>query len=274
MATEQTEVKACCVTGHLHEGTPLGSTQILHGLSTYVSDPKGTSKGTIIFINDIFGVYPNAKLLADEWAGQGYRALFPDVFDGDAVPVDMLNTIVPNPQVKAEATALSKVADGAKTGATLGPWLVKHREAVSKPKIEEFVQAVRQAEPSSKLAVIGFCWGGRYACLLARDDSPVKVDAVVANHPSFLVNADVEDITFTPVCIIKGTDDDMMSDSALDEVEGILKPKLGDKFEVYRFPDAVHGFTIRGDQNNEKEKKDKEDANEAAMKFVAKSFGL
>jgi hypothetical protein len=35
---------------------------------------------------------------------------------------------------------------------------------------------------------------------------------------AFLVNADVEPIKTVPVAIFKGTDDDMMTDSALDEV--------------------------------------------------------
>lgn len=51
--------------------------------------------------------------------------------------------------------------------------------------------------------------------------------------------------------------------------------KLGGEWEggselIY---DRVHGFTIRGDQDNEKETKAKEDANNAAMAFVAKAFG-
>lgn len=75
----------------LHKGDPLGTTKIIHGLNTYISTPKGSSKGTLIFLPDIFGIYPNAKLLADEWAGQGYTALFPDVLEGDAIPVEMLS---------------------------------------------------------------------------------------------------------------------------------------------------------------------------------------
>ncbi len=78
----------------IHEGTPLGSMQLLHDLQTYVSTPKTTLKGkvnTIIMIPDMFGIYVNAKLLADDWAGQGYKVLMPDVTEGDPVPVEMLN---------------------------------------------------------------------------------------------------------------------------------------------------------------------------------------
>jgi hypothetical protein len=40
----------------------------------------------------------------------------------------------------------------------------------------------------------------------------------VAYHPSFVVNADVEGITRTPVAVFKGDQDDIMDDAALDEV--------------------------------------------------------
>jgi len=78
----------------IHEGTPLGSMESLHGLQTYISNPKTPPSGkvdTLIMITDIFGIYVNAKLLCDEWAGQGYRVLMPDLFEGDGIPTDMLN---------------------------------------------------------------------------------------------------------------------------------------------------------------------------------------
>lgn len=78
----------------IHEGTPLGSTEVVHGLSTYVSKPKDAKGGKvnkIVFISDIFGIYPNAKLLADEWAGQGYEVLIPDLFESGPVSHELLN---------------------------------------------------------------------------------------------------------------------------------------------------------------------------------------
>jgi len=57
--------------------------------------------------------------------------------------------------------------------------------------------------------------------------------------PAFLVNADVEPIKSVPVAIFKGTEDAMMDEKALDEVEEILKKNLSaDKLLVQRFPGA------------------------------------
>ncbi|ORX34822.1 dienelactone hydrolase [Kockovaella imperatae] len=275
--SEQTEIKSCCVTGHLHQGQPLGSMETVHGVHSYVSKPKeasGDKVDKVILITDIFGIYNNTKLVADEWAGQGYEVYVPDFLGDSKVDEELLNTIAPNLRVQKEATVLPKAADTAKTGAAIGPFLITNREAVTKPKIEGFVQAVR-AEPNTRhIAAIGFCWGGRYSLLLAQEDSPARVDCAIANHPSFLTNDDVKEIKSVPVAIFKGTQDAMMSDDALDEVEGILSKNLpSDKLVVQKFPDAVHGFTIRGDMEDGQEKQQKEDAQNAAIKFVKKAFG-
>lgn len=39
------------------------------------------------------GIYPNSQLLADSFAAKGYTTLIPDVFNGDAVPLNKFATI-------------------------------------------------------------------------------------------------------------------------------------------------------------------------------------
>lgn len=88
----------------------------------------------VIFIPDIFGVdLVNTKLLADEWAANGWKVLLPDVLEGDAVPDSHLKAIAPNMRDKAQATLASKAIATAETAAALGPWIVKHREAGESP---------------------------------------------------------------------------------------------------------------------------------------------
>lgn len=111
----------------------MGKFEMLHGLRTYVSEPKESKSDkqtVVIFIPDIFGVdLVNTKLLADEWAGNGWKVLLPDVLEGDAISHEHLKTIVPNVRDKEKATLASKAVATATTAANLGPWIVKHREA-------------------------------------------------------------------------------------------------------------------------------------------------
>ena len=46
----------CCISGHLHAGTPKGTITEIAGLKTYVTKPANGSKDmTILYISDIFG---------------------------------------------------------------------------------------------------------------------------------------------------------------------------------------------------------------------------
>jgi dienelactone hydrolase len=86
----------------LHEGTPLGSFQDLHGLRTYIiNPPKLDGKvDTIILLTDIYGPdYINTQLVADEWSKQGWRVVVPDLFVGDPVPIEDIRVRSPTPSV-------------------------------------------------------------------------------------------------------------------------------------------------------------------------------
>jgi len=46
-------VGACCLSGHLHQGTPKGRVETIGGIQTYVSEPEGDSKAmSVVFISD------------------------------------------------------------------------------------------------------------------------------------------------------------------------------------------------------------------------------
>lgn len=64
----------------------------------------------------------------------------------------------------------------------------------------------------------------------------------------------------------------MMSDKQASQVGEKLKQELGSNGRIKVYDQAVHGFTIRGDDMIEKEKKQKEDAAAEAMKFVNEVF--
>ena len=87
--------------------------------------------------------------------------------EGDSLPLSFLQNVEPPLHVQETLSVTDKAKNAAVVPATLGPWLVKHREGVSRPLVDGFVNAVRMTPGTDKVGAVGFCWGGRYAILQA-----------------------------------------------------------------------------------------------------------
>jgi dienelactone hydrolase len=130
----------------LHEGTPLGKFEDLHGLRTYIINPSNNNGkvDTIILLTDIYGPdYVNTQLVADEWSRQGWRVVIPDLFVGDPVPIQDIRVsplfcslmmliqqaIHPKKRDQDTKSVLEKAGDTVTTTVDVGPWMYNHREA-------------------------------------------------------------------------------------------------------------------------------------------------
>jgi dienelactone hydrolase len=102
-------------------------------------------------------IFPNVHLLADNYAKAGFYAYVPDIHEDDSLPIEFLQDVEPSLPVRESLSAIQKTAKTAKVGATPGPWLIKHREAVSKPLIDSFIREVRKISGTDKVGTIGFC---------------------------------------------------------------------------------------------------------------------
>ncbi|KIW15780.1 hypothetical protein PV08_05830 [Exophiala spinifera] len=81
---------ACCYQGIKHEGQPVGSISTLGDFEIYTSAPadKSTEHG-VLFLTDVIGHrFVNAELVADQFAANGHFVMMPDLFYGDAVPLN------------------------------------------------------------------------------------------------------------------------------------------------------------------------------------------
>ena len=70
----------------MHEGTPTGREEKIHGLDTYISDPPQGSdaKGVVVIIPDAFGwKFNNTRVMADSMAKKGnMKVLVPEFMGG------------------------------------------------------------------------------------------------------------------------------------------------------------------------------------------------
>lgn len=121
----------------------------------------------------------------------------------------------PNLKTREQLTLIDKTKATAIVGTTLPPWLLKHREAVTKPLIDSFIKAVRGVPGTGKVGALGFCWGGRYAILAAHGE----VDAAYACHPSLVaVPGDFEPVT-KPLSLAVGDKDSLLDNDTVGKIQ-------------------------------------------------------
>ena len=111
-----------------------------HTFSAYRADPSQAPKGAVVVLQEVFGVNPHIKQIADAFAARGYVAIAPSLFDSIKPGVELGY----NDASLAEGVSLMKQVDKERA---LG-------------EIQAAVDAVKSA---GKVAVVGYCWGGDLA---------------------------------------------------------------------------------------------------------------
>jgi carboxymethylenebutenolidase len=141
-----------------------------HTFNTYIAKPSGKARGGVVVVQEIFGLSPHICRLADGYAQDGYLAVAPALFD--RVARNLVLGYSP-PEVE------------------LG---MGYRKQIPTAKaILDIAAAAAICRHAGKVAVIGFCWGGRLACAAA---SEVPFGAAVCYYGRGIV----EELPKTPKC--------------------------------------------------------------------------
>ncbi|GAA5916577.1 protein AIM2 [Sporobolomyces salmoneus] len=242
-------LSSCCATGFIHEGTPVGSIKEVGGVRTYVTLPKGDYDKTkaLLFFTDIFGVdtMPNGLLLADSFAANGYATYVVDYLKGD--PASM------------EAYAAGKL--------DLGVWLQSHSpKEVALPLVDK-VQDALKSEGVKRFGCVSFCYGGRVATDKVLNDT---IDVAITAHPSLLqVPEDIEALNkkSTPYLFNTASEDGMFTPELAKKSAEILNDNKAFTFIDY---EGGHGFAIRADPSDPKQRKSADDCFENSVGFLKK----
>ena len=121
-----------------------------HKFSAYRADPDGTPKGAVVVVQDFFGINPQIRKIADQFAAKGYIAIAPSLFDS----------------VKTDV-ALGYDEGGLAEGVELTQQVGTDRA------IGDIQQAVDAIKSAGKVTIIGYGWGGYLAYLSANRVSGV-----------------------------------------------------------------------------------------------------
>ncbi|KAL2158779.1 hypothetical protein VTH06DRAFT_3970 [Thermothelomyces fergusii] len=218
----------CCTLGTLHEGTPTGEMVRVAGkYDAYLAKPRAEKehKGAgILLIPDVIGIWQNSKLLADQFAANGYLTLVLDVFEGDALQLN-------RPVGFNFVEWLNKGSDG-KTPHT--------KEAVD-PIVVAGIKALKEEYGVAKLGAVGYCFGAKYVVRHYKDGIHVGYVA----HPSFVEEEELAAIS-GPLAISAAETDTIFPADMRHKSEEILQ-KVGQPYQINLFSQVEHGFAVRGD---------------------------
>lgn len=191
----------------------------------YRSMPAGGKKlPVVLVISEIFGVHEHIADLTRRLAKRGYLAVAPELFSrqGDPRKLDNIQQIIS--EIVAKVPDAQVAADLDATQA----W------------------ALANGGDASRVAVTGFCWGGRQTWLYCAHNPKLAAgvawygrirDNVNANQPRHPLDIAAE--LKVPVLGLYGGQDQGIP---LDSVEAMKKALAGSKSQIHVYPDAPHAF--------------------------------
>ncbi len=115
-----------------------------HEFSAYKAIPEGTAKGSVVVVQEIFGVNSHIRAVCDRYAATGYLAIAPAIFD--------------------------RVERGIQIGYTPED-IARGREIRAKcdtdAAIQDIAAAADEAAKAGKPGIVGYCWGGQLVYIAA-----------------------------------------------------------------------------------------------------------
>jgi len=192
---------------------------------------SGTGFGTVLVVQEIFGVHEHIQDICRRFAKAGFYAIAPDLYfrQGDATKVtdtqQLLKDIVakvPDEQVMNDLDSTAAFVKGEGKGDT------------------------------AKLGITGFCWGGRIAWLYDAHNPAVKAAVawygrvvgdstpMTPKHPIDIVSQ-----LHGPVQGLYGGADAGISNDSVDKMRDLLKASsnpAAKKSTIKTYPDTPHAF--------------------------------
>jgi carboxymethylenebutenolidase len=182
-----------------HDGFELGA---------YRAAARGERRGSVVVIQEIFGVSAHIKERCDMYAAAGYDAIAPSIFD--RIEKGFQAPLSPEGTVRGRAAV----------------------EASPVPQLIADVQAAIDAM-APPVFITGFCYGGAVAWLAAARCSGLTAASAFYGR---MINQWIDDAPRVPIILHYGERDISIPKAAVDEVRARY-PEI----PVYLY-DANHGF--------------------------------
>ncbi len=181
-----------------------------HRFSAYVAAPAGPPRGALVVVQEIFGVNPHIRSVADGFAAEGYLAIAPALFDRVERGVEL---------GYGEADIQRGFALKTATG--------------NDAPLLDIAAAVVHVKGAGKVGVVGYCWGGLLSWLAA-----CRLDGLAASVP-YYGGGMPDQAMLRPRCPVLAHFGEKDSHIPLASVEAFRTAQPGVTIELYPAP---HGF--------------------------------
>jgi carboxymethylenebutenolidase len=208
-----------------------------HELDAYLAEPKGTPKGGLVVVQEVFGVTDHIKRVADQYAAQGYKAIAPAMFDRLA-----RNLTLDYAQVQKGLEYM--------------------RQLKWPDTLADLEAAANEVRGAGSAAVVGYCWGGTVAHVAA---SELPLDAAVSYYGGGVAKM----LDKKPQCPILYHFGDQDASIPLPDVEKIKS--ANPQAPLFIYPGAGHGFNC--DERGSYSPKDAQLAFQRSVEFLNQQAG-
>jgi carboxymethylenebutenolidase len=190
------------------------------GFEAYAAEPKGSPRGAVVVIQEIFGVNAGIRRKCDGWAEKGYLALAPDLFWRLEPGVELDPDV---PEEFQRALGLMNRFD----------------QDQGVRDIDATIQAARaRLGEGGKVGCVGYCLGGRLAYMAAtRTDADASVGYYAVGLDNLLHE---KNAIARPLMLHVAGDDGFVPP----EVQAKMHEALGDhpRVTLHDYPGEDHGF--------------------------------
>jgi carboxymethylenebutenolidase len=180
-----------------------------HCIGAYLAKPAGKPRGGVVVVQEIFGVTPHIRDVADRFAEAGYTAIAPAFFDFVENDVEL---------------GYDKAGMERGKGLAIEVGLDRAAEAVA--------SAAESIASSGRTGVVGYCWGGTVALLGAQRLGLPAVSYYGARNTGFL-----DQPLQAPVMFHVGSKDRSITSEAVEKHR-----KAWPDAPVYVYEGAGHAF--------------------------------
>jgi carboxymethylenebutenolidase len=196
------------------------SAQDGHELEAYVAEPTGEFIGALVLVQEIFGINPHIRAVADGYAKDGFLVVAPALFDRVARGVEL----------KYEGGDMQRAYD-------------LYQKLSPQTALLDIAAAYEVAKESGKgIGVIGYCFGGLMSWLTATRGETLKIrPSCCVGYYAGGIGSVASEEPSCPVMLHFGANDDHIHQDQIEAVR-VAHPEV----EIFVYEGAEHGFNRNG----------------------------